>query len=104
MICDVADSAVDFRVRSGDNGEIYLTAAKGASIALDTLGQWSLSDCVNAAYSASEIRVDQLKHGSRVCVHTNGGRYTEVFGFGKSDFGPGVKMTYETWPGKSDPH
>jgi hypothetical protein len=103
-ICTASNSAVDFRVRAGDDGEIYLAAAKGASMALDTLGQWSLSDCVNAAYSTSEVRVDQLKHNFRVCVHTNGGRYAEVYGIRKLDGGNGVRMTYITWPGKSDPH
>ena len=98
MICKVSDSAVDFRVRSGDNGEIYVTAAKGARIALDTRGQWSLSDCVHAEYSATEIRVDQLKYSSRVCVHTNGGRYAEVYSFSGSGDGAGVTLTYLTWP------
>jgi len=97
-ICKASDSTVDFRAHAGDNGEIYLSPAKGASIALDTGGQWSLSDCKNASYSSSDVRVDQLKHSSRVCVRTNGGRYAEVYGFGKSDDGSGVRLTYLTWP------
>jgi hypothetical protein len=95
--CKTSDSSVDFRVQTGTNGEIYLSPAKGARLALDTHGEWTKSDCVNSAYAASQLRVDQLKHNYRVCVHTNNGRYAEVYGFYKSPVNGTVHMTFETW-------
>lgn len=95
--CNASDSSIDFRVQAGNNGEIYLSPAKGARIALDTLGEWTKEGCVNAAYPASQLRGDQLKHNYRVCVHTNKGRYAEVFGFYKSPADGTVHLTFETW-------
>jgi hypothetical protein len=97
MICETAASDVDFRVRTGNDGEIYLSPANGARLALDTHYQWTRSDCENASYSATEVRIDQIKLGYRVCVHTSGGRYAEVYGIRKSDKGAGVRMSFVTW-------
>ena len=103
VICQTAVADVDFRVRTGNDGQIYLSPANGASLALDTHYQWTRSDCENASYSATEVRIDQIRLGYRVCVHTNGDRHAEVYGVRKSDDGAGVRLTYITWPGKSDP-
>jgi hypothetical protein len=101
--CTARDSNSDFGVRLGENGEAYLVPRNGARLAVDTHGQWSLQDCVAAGYSSTEVRVDNLALGTRVCVLTNGNRYAELYGFVKSDDGASVRMTYLTWPGKSDP-
>jgi Carboxypeptidase regulatory-like domain len=102
--CTARDSNSDFGVRLGENGAAYLVPRNGASVARDSHGQWSLDDCVTAEYSGAEVRVDNLVLGIRVCVHANGGRYAEVHSIRKSDDGARVRMTFLTWPGKSDPH
>lgn len=102
-ICGKADSTQDFSVRLSGNGEAYLVPGHGVLIALDTHGRWSLQDCIASGYSAEAVRVDNLDADTRVCVQSNKGRYAEVFGFTRSETPSGLKLTYITWPGKSDP-
>lgn len=97
------DSVTDFWMREGSSGQIYLKPQSGAVLAPTRSTERSKQNCMTALYSKSELRIDGLAAGSRVCVRTNGDRYAEVILDAAVPPKAGsIKATFITWWGTPD--
>jgi hypothetical protein len=103
VIPPLQDPDSDFWIREGNSGTIWLAPRNGAGLALNPPTTENKSGCISASYSTKEVRIDGLPLGSRVCIHTNLGRYAEVtFTEVVKPKAEKVKAAFITWQGARD--
>jgi len=88
----------DFWFEAATATKRYITPQNGAQVAKMGKNEPGYLGCQGASYHSSKIDIKDVPAGTYLCVHTNGGRFSQIHIDATVGPSPGVlKFHFITW-------